>query len=223
MAVPFCSADGPDDESNIAHNARRATPRRLSNARLLRPRLRHPRAARRRRARPGHRRARGADPPDDLVRLREQRACRVAVQHGALGPRLQPHLQPDQRGARGARRRARRRRRRDRHRQRPGGAAPGDRHAGRRRLAHRRSSALYGGSHNLLHYTLARFGIETTFVKPGDIDGWRARDPARDPAAVRRDARQPGPRRARHPDRRPRSRTSTACRCWSTRPSRRRG
>jgi O-acetylhomoserine (thiol)-lyase len=36
------------------------------------------------------------------------------------------------------------------------------------------SSALYGGSHNLLHYTLARFGVATTFVKPGDIDGWRA-------------------------------------------------
>src|SRR5204863_2299993 len=36
------------------------------------------------------------------------------------------------------------------------------------------SSALYGGSHNLLHYTLARFGIATTFVKPGDIAGWRA-------------------------------------------------
>ncbi len=36
------------------------------------------------------------------------------------------------------------------------------------------SSALYGGSHNLLHYTLARFGIETTFVKPGAIDAWRA-------------------------------------------------
>lgn len=35
------------------------------------------------------------------------------------------------------------------------------------------SSALYGGSHNLLHYTLARFGIETSFVKPGDLDGWR--------------------------------------------------
>jgi len=35
------------------------------------------------------------------------------------------------------------------------------------------SSALYGGSHNLLHYTLSRFGIETTFVAPGDIDGWR--------------------------------------------------
>jgi O-acetylhomoserine (thiol)-lyase len=36
------------------------------------------------------------------------------------------------------------------------------------------SSALYGGSHNLLHYTLKRFGIETSFVKPGDLDGWRA-------------------------------------------------
>jgi O-acetylhomoserine (thiol)-lyase len=36
------------------------------------------------------------------------------------------------------------------------------------------SSALYGGSHNLLSYTLKRFGIATTFVKPGDIDGWRA-------------------------------------------------
>jgi O-acetylhomoserine (thiol)-lyase len=36
------------------------------------------------------------------------------------------------------------------------------------------SSALYGGSHNLLHFTLSRFGIETSFVKPGDIDGWRA-------------------------------------------------
>ena len=36
------------------------------------------------------------------------------------------------------------------------------------------STALYGGSHNLLHYTLSRFGIETTFVSPGDIDAWRA-------------------------------------------------
>jgi len=36
------------------------------------------------------------------------------------------------------------------------------------------SSALYGGSHNLLHYTLARFGIETSFVRPGDMDAWRA-------------------------------------------------
>ncbi|TAN13768.1 MAG: O-acetylhomoserine aminocarboxypropyltransferase [Burkholderiaceae bacterium] len=36
------------------------------------------------------------------------------------------------------------------------------------------SSAIYGGSQNLLNYTLPRFGIETTFVRPGDLDGWRA-------------------------------------------------
>src|SRR3954471_23369966 len=35
------------------------------------------------------------------------------------------------------------------------------------------STALYGGSHNLLHYTLSRFGIATPFGPPGDIDGWR--------------------------------------------------
>jgi len=36
------------------------------------------------------------------------------------------------------------------------------------------SSALYGGSHNLLSYTLPRFGIETSFVRPRDLDAWRA-------------------------------------------------
>jgi O-acetylhomoserine (thiol)-lyase len=36
------------------------------------------------------------------------------------------------------------------------------------------SRSLYGGSHNLLHYTLRRFGIETTFVNPRDLDAWRA-------------------------------------------------
>jgi O-acetylhomoserine (thiol)-lyase len=36
------------------------------------------------------------------------------------------------------------------------------------------SRALYGGSHNLLHYTLARFGIETTFVDPRSPEAWRA-------------------------------------------------
>jgi O-acetylhomoserine (thiol)-lyase len=36
------------------------------------------------------------------------------------------------------------------------------------------STALYGGSQNLLHYTLKRFGIDTTFVKPGDLEAWRA-------------------------------------------------
>ncbi|MBA3995905.1 MAG: O-acetylhomoserine aminocarboxypropyltransferase [Candidatus Accumulibacter sp.] len=36
------------------------------------------------------------------------------------------------------------------------------------------SRSLYGGSHNLLEYTLPRFGIETTFVDPRDLDAWRA-------------------------------------------------
>jgi O-acetylhomoserine (thiol)-lyase len=35
------------------------------------------------------------------------------------------------------------------------------------------SRALYGGSHNLLSYTLKRFGIETTFVDPRDLDAWQ--------------------------------------------------
>jgi len=35
------------------------------------------------------------------------------------------------------------------------------------------SRALYGGSHNLLAYTLARFGIETSFVDPRDLTAWR--------------------------------------------------
>ena len=36
------------------------------------------------------------------------------------------------------------------------------------------SSSLYGGSHNLLNYTLPRFGIRATFVPARDLDAWRA-------------------------------------------------
>jgi O-acetylhomoserine (thiol)-lyase len=35
------------------------------------------------------------------------------------------------------------------------------------------SGSLYGGSHNLLGYTLKRFGIETTFVSPRDPENFR--------------------------------------------------
>ena len=35
------------------------------------------------------------------------------------------------------------------------------------------SNALYGGSHNLLAYTLPRFGIETTFVNGRDLEAWK--------------------------------------------------
>ena len=36
------------------------------------------------------------------------------------------------------------------------------------------SQSLYGGTHNLLEYTLPRFGIETTFVDPRDMDAFKA-------------------------------------------------
>lgn len=36
------------------------------------------------------------------------------------------------------------------------------------------SQSIYGGTHNLLAYTLPRFGIETTFVNPRDHDAIRA-------------------------------------------------
>jgi len=35
------------------------------------------------------------------------------------------------------------------------------------------SGSLYGGSHNLLAYTLKRFGIETTFINPRNLDDWQ--------------------------------------------------
>ena len=37
------------------------------------------------------------------------------------------------------------------------------------------SPSLYGGTYNLFHYTLPKFGIEVTFVEdPDDLDSWRA-------------------------------------------------
>jgi O-acetylhomoserine (thiol)-lyase len=36
------------------------------------------------------------------------------------------------------------------------------------------STHIYGGSHNQMSVTLARFGITTTFVPPEDLDAWRA-------------------------------------------------
>ena len=85
---------------------------------------------------------------------------------------------------------------------------------GRRRQPHRRRArALYGGSHNLLHYTLARFGISDDLRQARRYRRLARGDPARNAAAVRRDARQPGARRARHPDGRgdrPRARPAAA-------------
>ncbi|GAA0638017.1 bifunctional o-acetylhomoserine/o-acetylserine sulfhydrylase [Sporichthya brevicatena] len=36
------------------------------------------------------------------------------------------------------------------------------------------SAALYGGTYNLLHYTLPKLGVEVSFVEPDDLDAWKA-------------------------------------------------
>jgi O-acetylhomoserine/O-acetylserine sulfhydrylase-like pyridoxal-dependent enzyme len=63
------------------------------------------------------------------------------------------------------------------------------------------STALYGGSQNLLHYTMRRFGIDTTFVQARRHRRLARRHPAQHQAAVWRNRGQPGPGRAGHPHR----------------------
>ena len=71
------------------------------------------------------------------------------------------------------------------------------------------SAYLYGGSHNQLAMTLARFGIETTFVDPADHGAWReAVTPARACCSARPSA-TPGSTCS----------TSPRSRRWRTRPA----
>ena len=81
--------------------------------------FRHARHSCGRAARPGDRRARDADLPDHILRVRRRRSCRRAVRAADLRQYLHAHQQPDQGGAGGARRRARRRHRGARGRFRP--------------------------------------------------------------------------------------------------------
>jgi O-acetylhomoserine (thiol)-lyase len=64
------------------------------------------------------------------------------------------------------------------------------------------SSALYGGSAQPAALHAGALRHRTTFVKPGDIDGWRAAIRPEHEAAVRRNPGQPGAGRAGHPHRR---------------------
>src|SRR5260370_36537954 len=57
------------------------------------------------------------------------------------------------------------------------------------------SGSLYGGSHNLLAYTLQRFGISTTFVNPRELDEWQRALPPETRPPLRGTPRQPGPQR----------------------------
>ena len=79
----------------------------------------------RRAARSDHRRARHADLPDHVVRVRRRRSRRLAVRPAGVRQHLHPHRQSDQRGAGGAHRRARRRHRGPRGRLRPRRAGAG--------------------------------------------------------------------------------------------------
>src|ERR1044071_2431397 len=54
------------------------------------------------------------------------------------------------------------------------------------------STSLYGGSHNLLAYTLKRFGIETTFVSARDLAGWKKTLRAKTRALFRQTIGNPG-------------------------------
>ena len=61
------------------------------------------------------------------------------------------------------------------------------------------SPSVYGGTYNLLKYTLADLGIETTFVEgPDDLDAWRAAIRPNTKLFLRRVRTQPPQRRARH-------------------------
>ena len=155
------------------------------------------------RARSCDRRARDADLPDRVVRVSRQRSRGRAVQHGARGP-ASTRASPTRRCAVLEERIAAL----------EGGVGAIATASGQAALhlaivtllgagAHIVASrALYGGSHNLLDYTLPRFGIDDDVRRSARPRRMAARDPPADAAPVRRDARQSGPRRARHPARR---------------------
>ena len=124
-------------------------------------RLRHAVPARRPDSRRGDRRARAADLPDDVVRVRQRRPRGEPLQPADLRQRLFAHLQSDRRRARGTRRRARRRTRRARRRHRHGGA---DGRRCSRSPQHGdhivAARTLYGGTYSQLAVTFAQFGID---------------------------------------------------------------
>ena len=70
------------------------------------------------------------------------------------------------------------------------------------------STSLYGGTWNIFLHTFKRLGITVRFVEPTDIEGFVRRDRRHHEGVVRRDDRQPAPRRpgpARAGRRRPRA------------------
>ena len=133
--------------------------------------------------RPGHRRARGADPPDHLVRVPRQRARGVAVQHGARRARLQraspTRPTPCSRSASPRSKAASARSRPRAARRRCTWRSPRSPARARTSSPRARSTA---ARTTCSHYTLPRFGIETTLRRPARPRRLAERDPARTPS-----------------------------------------
>ena len=124
---------------------------------------------------------------------------------------------------RGAHGRARRRRRRDRDGQRPGRAAPGHRHAGRRRLAHRQLERAVRrlAQPAALHACRASASRRPSSSRATSTAGARRSARTRSCCSARRSATRASTCSTSRPW--PRSPTTPACRCSSTRPSPRPG
>ena len=112
----------------------------------------------------------------------------------------------------------------DRHRQRPGGAAPGDRHHRRRRLARRRfERALRRLAQPAALHAAPASASRPRFVKPGDFAAWRAAIRPKTQLLFGETLGNPGLDVLDIPTvvgDRPRA---TTCRCWSIPPSPRPG
>ena len=98
---PICRARSSSPTAAGPRN--RETPQGTQYGRAEVPQARHAGPACGPASRSGHRRARRADLPDDVVRLPRRRPRGEPVQPRGRRPHLQPHLQPDRRGVRGAR------------------------------------------------------------------------------------------------------------------------
>ena len=134
------------------NNAARPLDRRPRGRRQV-PQARYAGPARGPASRPGHRRARGADLPDDVLRLPRRRPCREPVQPRGRRPYLQPDLQSHRGGVRGTRGSAGGGLGRTGRGERPVGAAYRHRHPDGRGRPHRRLDlalwwhAQHAGSH----------------------------------------------------------------------------
>ena len=84
------------------------------------------------------------------------------------------------------------------------------------------STSLYGGTWNIFLHTFRRLGIKVRFVETTDTEGFAAATDDTHQGVVRRDDRQPAPRRARHRRRSPTPAARSASRSSSTTRSRRR-